>query len=316
MQTLHKRALLLFPGMMLLLLLNACTVPGASGNSAADVLNKSAQAMQKLTSANFAFDASLTSNLGSLLPSGSDSTSSQTPSGSDLTITLKGNGQVQFPDQSALNLQLHVPTAGQGQDTQLSAVIKDKKLYFKGNDGQWYVASPNTSNTFLGSTQVSNYSKLLNLTNKARITDHGTQSRNGENLRHITLAFDKAELNDVLNQVDLTSSLSTEQQQLLTSFMDKLTLKTLSLDTWIDEATSYIHHLDFTLDLSLDLGNLVSALGQNSKSGTSSALSSLPSTVNVKLALGFDLSKFNQPVTITAPSNAIPTNDSTKIFAH
>ncbi len=313
MLTFRKRSPLLALG-MLLLLLSACASTG-SGTTAADALSKSAQAMQKLTSANFALNLSLTTNLGGRLPSGNDSTANQSTAGSDLSVTAKGNGQALLPDQSAFTLQLHAPTAGQNQDTQISTVLKDKKIYYKGNDGQWYVTGQKNTgdiSSILSDTQIANYNQLLTLGDKAKLTDHGVESRNGENLRHLTLTFDKAGLNDVLNKLGLSSS----QQQLLTQFMNMLTIKTLSFDTWIDEATSYVHHMDFALDVSANLSNLSTALAQNNTSEKPSPLSSLPSTVNLKLSVGIDLSKFNQPVTITAPANAIPATNISKIFAH
>jgi hypothetical protein len=302
MQTLRKRSSLLVLG-LLLLIVSAC---GSGGNSAADLLNRSVEAMQKLKTSHFALDTSISTNLGGLLASSYDDTSA---SDSDLTLTAKANGQIQYPNQSAFDFQFHMPTAGQNQDRQFSAVVKDSQAYFKGKDGKWYVtdlSSGGMINEILASSQVANYNKLLELGNKATLTDHGVEDRNGEKLRHITLTFDKTTLNEVFGSLGLTGN-QNSRQQLLSQFVDRLNVKTLTLDTWIDEATAYLHHLDFKLDVSLDTKSLGSLVPSNM---------SLPPTVTLKIDLGVDLTKFDEPVKIEIPQNATPANDISQIFAN
>jgi hypothetical protein len=313
MQMLRKRSSLLALGMLLMVLVSACGSATGSG-SPADVLQKSSQAMQKLTSAHFALNLTATANLGSLLSASYDTTS--TPTGvTDITVTAKASGQSQFPDQTALDLQLRLPTAS--QDTQISTVLKDKKVYYKGSDEQWYVTDlkddGNFQDSLFSSAQISNYDKLLGLADKAKVTDHGVENRNGENLRHITLAFDKTALNDVLDSLGLNGALDTEQQQSASAFLDMLKVNVLSFDTWIDETTSYIHHMDLHLDLAVDMGGIATTVAQFGGDKMGSSLS-FPDNIALKMDLGVDLSKFNEPVKIETPANALPADHLPSFF--
>jgi len=79
------------------------------------------------------------------------------------------------------------------------------------------------------------------------------------------------------------------------------------VDFWIDENTSYVHQMDEKISLKLD----TSALGTTgTPAGTSTTAASSATTTDTLI----DLSKFNQPVTITAPANAIPTTNILSIF--
>ncbi len=128
-------------------------------------------------------------------------------------------------------------------------------------------------------------------------TDHSTQALNGENLRHITATLDKDSLKQLLTSNEQLSSVFGSQN--IDKAIDAAKSLTATLDVWIDESTFYIHRTELKFNLSADLNSLIGASG-------TSVTTTFDSTV--------DLSKFNTPVTITPPANAIPTDNPLVIF--
>jgi hypothetical protein len=136
---------------------------------------------------------------------------------------------------------------------------------------------------------------LLVIAQKATYTDHGVQTLNGESLRHITVNFSNDVLKDLLN----TTNVSGSQQQQANTMLNNVKLVHPTLDVWIDEATSYVHHMELTFGMNIN---------------TSTATNSASSSPMMNVDMGIDYSKFNVPATITAPGHAIPTNDLRSIF--
>jgi len=129
-------------------------------------------------------------------------------------------------------------------------------------------------------------------------------SLNGQGLRHISAGLDKAGLKLLLTSNPQLSKLF--RQQNITNVIDHAKTFQASIDLWIDETNFYVHRAELKFDLDEDL--------------SSPGNSATPPPVLVSsLATHFDsitnLSNFNQPVTITPPATAIPTNDPLSIFS-
>ena len=180
----------------------------------------------------------------------------------------------------------------------ISEIILGRQLFMQITKGQWYVLSSNlqgaSGNPFVGS-DISNYNSLLGLAQKAQITDHGDQTLNGQNLRHITITFGQDALKELLNA---TGQTSLQQQQVTNKLLNQITLQQSTLDAWIDEATSYVHRLELKL-------NLAVKGGPAGDSGTP-AISPIPPSMTTGVDTIIDYSKFNESITITAPAHAIP----------
>ncbi len=296
----HKKYWLgCIPLALILLLMAACsptgTGTGTSGGSTftvAQVLQNSAKAMQDLKSAHI--DMTLTGTAGAA----DTGTSPQ----SSATFNVKGSGDEALPDQE----QLQLTTNG----TNLAEIVQGNKVYIQNPSGQWYVidkdalqSNTNIANPFSG-IDVSNISTLLAFAQHAKLTDNGIQSLNGQNLRHITIQLDREGLKQLLNQDGQLATIIGKQN--VDTIIDSTKDFNSNLDLWIDENQFYLHRTELKLNVDANLTAL--------QTPVATATATLPSNVSTKIDSIIDLSKFNDPVTITPPSNAIPTSDPTVIF--
>src|SRR5205807_5835514 len=135
---------------------------------------------------------------------------------------------------------------------------------------------------------------ILDLLQNANLIDHGTESLNGQQLRHISADLDKTGLELVIASNPQLGKLF-GQQNINTVLANTKTFQA-SIDLWIDETNFYVHRAELKFDLTEDLSSV-------GGTPTSSPVSSLAAHFDTMT----DLSNFNQPVTITPPANAIPT---------
>jgi hypothetical protein len=283
----HKRFLLLLADLTAILLLaSACGVNVANSAQSApplQVLQKSYSAMKQLKTAHFTMQIAEQLNMGS---------------GSSTNLTISANGAEILPDKA----DVHLTEPGMS----LSAITLGREMYMQNSKGQWYVlqnqAESSAGNPFSG-TSISSYASLLELASKAHFVDHGMQELDGQSLRHITVTLDKNALQQIINTT-LGSSLGGASASSMSQLLNMLNMKNTTLDLWIDPATYYVHQMELKYTMSIN---------------TSSFITPTPSTsTSYNISVGSDttieMSDFNAPVTITAPSNAIPTNNLSSVF--
>src|SRR2546422_512860 len=75
-----------------------------------------------------------------------------------------------------------------------------------------------------------------------------------------------------------------------------------TVDLWIDEATFYVHRTELKLKLDVNAASLSQSITPTVTTVV------IPSNVTTTLDSVVDLSKFNEPVTVTPPLNAIATD--------
>jgi hypothetical protein len=277
----------------IVLLMSACGSTGGSSSSQTvlQVLQKSVTAMKHLKSAHIDMKITDTVNAASGMPTTTPTSAGQ------LSINLTGNGDEVLPDKFALHFTFGLSNNA-ASNINLSEIILGRQLFMQNSKGQWYVLSGGiqgaSGNPFAGAN-ISNYNGLFGLAQKAQITDHGDQTLNGQNLRHISVAFGQDALKELLNA---TGQTSLQQQQVTNKLLNQITLKQSTLDAWIDEATSYVHRLELKL-------NLAVKGGPAGGSGTP-AISPIPPSMTTGVDTIIDYSKFNESITITAPAHAIP----------
>ncbi len=281
-----------------LLIVSACSAPGGTGSNGnssltvMQVLQNSANTMQKLKSVHFD-----TTTNGSF--QGTSSSSASSPGAT--TVNLKGSGDELLPDQQQGHITLN-------NMINLAEVVTTDKVYVQNTQGKWYVLDKSlfkgqTGNLFNGSN-VFNMNDLLPMLQHVQLTDHGDQSLNGQNLRHITAALDKNALQQILaSNSQLNSTLG---QQNISKILSSTKSFKSTLDVWIDETNFYLHRTELKVNADADLSSL-STPNANGKN-------TLPSSATVALDSIVDLSKFNQPVTITPPANATPTDNPSVVF--
>ena len=296
--SLQKRVPILTVAMLgIVILISACSQPTSTGSnsssslSVGQVLQKSANAMKQLKSSHV--DLQSTTNVQT---SGAAATTGTSPATTqNVSVQVKGNGNQQLPDQEQLNLTLD-------NTTNVAEILQGNKVYVKNNQGKWYVLDKATlqnsvGNPFSGFTIDQN--SLLGLLQDIKLTDHGTESLNGVSLRHITAQLDKAALEQLLNSDPQLKN--TFGSQNIDTVLNNTKTFLSTADVWIDETNFYVHRSELKVNLAAD----TSAVGNGA-----------PTSVKTALDLIVDLSKFNDPVTITPPTNATPTNNPAAVLGN
>jgi hypothetical protein len=291
----------------MMLLISACGTGNGGGSTTgsstpvasltpAQLLQRTATTMGQLKSVSY----TMNSADGVTLPSLSASSSkSQT-----ISTTIKASGVTVSPDDTKLQLSVAIL----GQTLSFSEVVKDQKVYVQNQKGQWYVVNKSASQlSSIANTDVTGYNKLLALKD-IKVTDDGKTTLNGASMRHLTITFGNGALSDLLNTTGTLNSLPASQKQQMSKLLKDMTMKNTVLDVWIDNTTAYLSRLQlqFDLNMNMDISKLITPTP-----GT--AASTLSMDINQNTTI--DYSKFNVPVTITAPSNATPTSDITKVFS-
>lgn len=307
--TMHKGRYMLglLATVAILLIMSACGLGSSgsgsqSGKTGVQVLQNTANTMKQLKTVHV--DMKANANIGAvgLTPTAG----STTPS--NFNININANGDEVLPDQASLKLTM---SGFLGLNLNLAEVSKGDKIYFQNSKGQWYVIEKsqllgsNGASNPLSSASVPDFNQLLKLGEHAQVTDHGDQSLNGENLRHITVTLDKNGLKGLLNSTGQLGSLTGSSRQTVEQFMNGLKNFQASLDFWIDESTSYVHHIEMKFSMNINASSFATP-------GTSG---NVPSAITIAFDMTIDLSRFNDSsITVTAPANAIPTNNPSTIF--
>ncbi len=289
----------------ILLLISACSPSLGTGNSSLtvlQVLQNSTKAMKDLKSAHIE-----TKTTGTLQTLGTAGTPAPTTAGS-LMFKVSGSGDEALPNEE--QLQVTVSQGKNSSPANLAEIVQGDKVYVQNTKGQWYVLDKSalegfTGNPFSGINGL-DPNALLGLLQDTQITDHGDELLNGENLRHISVALDKAGFKKILDSDPQLGNLFGQQN--INTLLNSTKLFASSLDLWIDETNFYVHRTEFKINVDEDISSL-------SRSLTPVVTFPLPAGVITSFDSTLDLSKFNDPVSITPPTGAIPTDNPISIFS-
>jgi hypothetical protein len=300
--------LLFLPMMSLVLLLSACginsTTTGGSSQSnltPLQVLQKSETAMKNVKAYHLTLNTTIDTKSSGATSTPAVGTPSATPGSTSNPATLLGNSHITATGsgdvQTTGNEKLNLTTNLSGQSSNTSEIVAGDKLYVQNpTDQKWYYVDKNTVGNVSGLTGSGftlDQNSLLALLQDAKITDHGTQSLNGQNLRHLTATLDKAGFEKLLSQ---NPQLKNSYGQLVQEFSNNAKTFTTTIDAWIDEQQFYVHRIELGMNVVADTATTQS----------SSQQSSTPSNITFKLDNITDLSNFNENVTITPPTDASP----------
>jgi len=267
----YKKPLILIGMLGLLFILAACSVPGVGSATPAQTLQNSATAMSKLNSVHFDLQSTT-------VVQGSGSTNG-------VTYTVTGQGDAAAPDKVAVNLSSSSPL--------LSLVSSGSKVYVQVKGGSWYSVDKDkikdAEQNFFSQSLATRLGQIMNAVQNAQLTDHGQETVNGQSLDHITATLDAQTLKSLSSELNGLAPTNAQ------SGLNQITKATL--DVWIDTATSYVHVAKIDIATQVDASALEHFSGQ-----TTGASGALP----IELKAQVTFSKFNQPVTIQAPTNAIP----------
>lgn len=300
----HKRLYSLLVLGALLLLMSACAPVISSGGSSlspGQVLQNSAKAMKQLKSAHF--DLKAASNLLVTAATPTAATPTATPVADQVNVNITGSGDENLPDQQSLQI-----TIGQnitGQNISFSEIALGNKVYIKNPKGQWYVLDKSVLEGAIGNPFAGiniDPGSLLNLLQNAQLVDHGAEALNGQSLRHIAASLDKVGLKLLLTSNPQLSKLFGQQN--IDNVIDHAKAFQATADLWIDETNFYVHRAELKFNLVEDL----SSLNNSATPGATPTVAPL-SGLTTNFDSVTDLSNFNQPVTITPPANAIPTDN-------
>jgi hypothetical protein len=268
----YKKSLI-FMGMLgLLFILAACSGPGVGSATPAQTLQNSASAMSKLNSVHFDLQSTTVAQ-------GSGSTNG-------VTYAVTGQGDAASPDKVAVNLS-------SGSSPLLSLVSSGSKVYVQVKGGSWYSVDKDkikdAEQNFFSQSLATRLGQIMNSVQDAQLTDHGQETVNGQSLDHITATLDAQTLKSLSSELNGLAPTNTQ------SGLNQITKATL--DLWIDTTTSYVHVAK------IDIATQVDASALNHFSGQTTGASG---AVPIELKAQVTFSKFNQPVTIQTPANAIP----------
>ncbi len=269
----YKKSLLMAGMVALLFVLAACSVPGTGSGSPtpAQTLANSATAMSKLSSVHFALQTSVAVQSSS--------------STNGVTYTVTGQGDAASPDKVAVNLSSGTPL--------LSLVSSGQTVYVQLKGGTWYSIDKSkvkdAEQNFFSQSLATSLGQIMGALQDAQMTDHGQEMVNGQSLDHITVTLDQQTLQTLSSELN---GLAPSQEQ-----SGQNQLKKATLDLWIDTSTSYVHLAEIDVVTQVDASALEHFTGQST-----GATGVLP--IEFKAQVTF--SKFNQPVSIHAPTNSTP----------
>jgi len=283
-----------------LFLVSACSQPGigsgtSSGTSSLttlQVLQNSENAMKQLKSSHVELQSTSNYQVSGAATSNNGNSTLIPPNG---TTNITASGDEALPDAEQLQLTIN-------QNTKMAQIIQGDNVYIQNAQGKWYVLNKNDFAGLVGNPLSGvnlDQNSLLGLIEHANITDHGDENLNGQSLRHISAALDKTALTQLLTANPQIANQFGQQN--VSDLVNNIKSFQSTLDVWIDESQFYVHQAQFKLNLTANTSG-VGGSGQSSTTGN------LNTTV--------DLSKFNETVTITPPSNATPTSNPTVIFAN
>ncbi len=269
----------------LVLVMVGCGTTGvASGStSPAQTLQNSAVAMTKLKSTHVDLQTLLDVQPGSSASAGA----------SGISFNVTGHGDASTPAEASMTLSL-------GTQPYLSLISVGSKVYVQSKNGTWYFIDKSkikdNAQNFFSQSIATRLGQTLVILQSSKLTDHGLEVLKGDSvaLDHITAVPDQQTLKELTNQLE--GLLPTNVQSVQNA------LKQATLDMWIDPSTWYVHQARLDITGQVNMSAVTSSISQTS---TSSSANALPFDMKVQL----NFSKFNQPVNIQAPQNAVALPD-------
>jgi hypothetical protein len=265
--------------------LSACGAAGQAVETPQQVVSTAAQKMSALHSAKF----DMTANLLEQFPAAF--TQSLGPQGamlSNLNIDMSGSGKAKFPDQE--DMTMAVKTGSVTVNTEM--IFSGGKLLIKDPQSGAFSEVSGADAVLQFSNQTDPLSSAAVLKTAQSVKDLGDTTLKGVAVHHYQITPDK---NKVADQA------STQQARDLMRSM--LQSGTLALEVWIGKDDHLLHRLKDDTDTSVDLNQVMQAMGQSLPAGMS-----IPpgSTVHAVVHATIDYHDFNTPVTVSVPPVSSP----------
>jgi hypothetical protein len=258
------------------------TVPNSNLLAILPVLQKSLHAMQQLKSVHVAVQGTGTlQTSGNFLPKLAVGIPYSLTATADIDIARRQG-------QAHANLELLPPQAA-ALSLNADVLLLDHLLYLRGLNSQWFFVD-------LVNMQVTGqFPQPQNVLTLVRdvVTDHGITTLDGKQVRHLTLSINQHALSQIMNTV--------RQQQVKQALTSVQTPAGLSIDLFLDQATSLLLNAQVKGSLSVNVDEL-QATGQEN---ASTPVGSQARKLTVSFAFTVTLSKFNQQVpNVVSPHQA------------
>lgn len=271
--------------LMTMAALSACASPLAKPETPQQALSSAAERASQLHSAKFDMQANVQMTFPPQL--GQAFGQSGAAAGS-LTLNMTGSGEAQFPDR--YHAVVNVKMGGFSVATEM--IVANGKAYVKNPlTGTWQVSPQSGGLTGqVGQPDPLSYEQFLK--NVKSIKDLGDTTLNGTTVHHYQLTPDRDKLLANISQL--------RNPQAAAALKQVLDSGTMTIEIWFGKDDHLVRRISLNMDYSLDLNQLIGALG--SSAGVHG--SSLPagSSIHATAQVVINYHDFDAPVTISIPS--------------
>jgi len=270
--------------------LAACGSPLAQAVTPVQALASYEQKVSQLKSAKFDMNGSMQMQFSAeLIKALSQGNASAAASLSNVSFTLKGTGEIQYPGQMSMKMNM---TIG-GTSVDIEEVLTGGKLYIKNPLTNNWISSANLSQLSGQAGQVDALTATKLPGTQKSVTNLGDTKLNGVDVYHYLIIPDKAKL---AQQMGGSAALSSPQAQAL--LRDLLDRGNFELETWIGKSDYLPRRISIKESFTMDLAKAMAVLGSGTSAGSKLPAGDVHFTADIVLTFH----DFNAPVSIKAPT--------------
>ena len=271
--------------MLTIVALAACASPLAKAETPQQALGSAAQRASQLHSAKFDLLGSVRmtfpAEMGAMFGQSGGSAGS-------LALDMTGNGEAQFPDR--YHATVNAKLAGFSVATEV--VVANGKAYVKNPvNGKWESSAQGGLSGQLSQPDPLSYEQLLR--NVKSIKDLGDTTLAGTTVHHYQLIPDKDKL------IASFDKAAVKNPQAKAAIEQVLNSGSMTVEVWFGKDDHLVRRLATDADYTVDLSQLMGALGAPTSSSTT-----LPagSTIHATAHIQVNYHDFDAPVTISIPT--------------
>lgn len=275
----------LLASLLTMVALAACASPLARAETPEQALGSAAQRAGQLHSAKF----DLQGNVRMTFPAEMGKMFGQTGSAAgSLALDMSGKGEAQFPDRYHATITAKLS----GLSVATEVVVANGQAYVKNPmTSKWESSAQAGFTSQLSQPDPLSYEQLLR--NVKSVKDLGDTTLGGTTVHHYQLIPDKDKLLASFDKAAI------KNPQAKAAIEQVLNSGTLTVEVWFGKDDHLVRRVTTDADYSVDLSQLMGALG--APSGSSSQLPA-GSTIHATAHIEINYHDFDAPVTITIPT--------------
>lgn len=275
----------LLASLLTMVALAACASPLAKAETPEQALGSAAQRAGQLHSAKF----DLQGNVRMTFPAEMGKMFGQTGSAAgSLALDMSGKGEAQFPDRYHATITAKLS----GLSVATEVVVANGQAYVKNPmTSKWESSAQAGFTSQLSQPDPLSYEQLLR--NVKSVKDLGDTTLGGTTVHHYQLIPDKDKLLASFDKAAI------KNPQAKAAIEQVLNSGTLTVEVWFGKDDHLVRRVTTDADYSVDLSQLMGALG--APSGSSSQLPA-GSTIHATAHIEINYHDFDAPVTITIPT--------------